>query len=558
MGWSRRLRLLAVPALVAAGVFAAMGGGASSAAETSTGIHKIRHVIVIMQENRSFDEYFGTYPLADGIPGLAGNPGTVPCLPDPERQTCARPYHDSSPVNGGGPHALNSEAIDIAGGKMNGFLAAAEQAQENCAPGSIDPTCTWGVRPDVMGYKTGQDIPNYWAYARNFVLQDHMFESSKSWSLPSHLYMVSAWSARCKSTAPMSCYNTLDPALPPGSVSGGPVTKPPVYAWTDVTYLLHRHGVSWGYYVFPGTQPDCADDAVTCKSLPQNPKTPSGWNPLPWFTDVRADGQLKNIKPIHAFYVAARKGTLPAVSWIDPTGEVSDHPPSNIQAGQNYVTGLINTVMRGPDWNSTAIFLTWDDWGGFYDHVQPPSVDHSGYGLRVPGLVISPYARRGFIDHQTLSFDAYLKFIEDDFMHGQRLNPKTDGRPDRRPDVRENSKILGNLARDFDFNQPPRKPVLLPQYKTLPQGQYVSGAVVAVRPHSLVLRVQYAGAGGEQLPPGSEAAFAVPLSAPVYVGGAAGPLSAVNVGDAVVIMVRTTTSGGHLTTMVNDLGPATP
>ena len=94
--------------------------------------------------------------------------------------------------------------------------------------------------------------------------------------------------------------------------------------------------------------------------------------------------------------------------------------------------------MNGPEWKSTAIFVAWDDWGGFYDHVPPPTVDQNGYGLRVPGLVISPYAKRGYIDHQTLSFDAYAKFIEDDFLDGQRLDPKTDGRPDPRPDVREN------------------------------------------------------------------------------------------------------------------------
>ncbi len=118
--------------------------------------------------------------------------------------------------------------------------------------------------------------------------------------------------------------------------------------------------------------------------------------------------------------------------------------------------------MKGPGWNSTAIFLSWDDWGGFYDHVVAPAVDQNGYGLRVPGIVISPYAKRGFIDHQTLSSDAYLKFIEDDFLGGARLDPATDGRPDRRPDVRENQPVLGNLEQDFNFSQPPRAPVLLP------------------------------------------------------------------------------------------------
>jgi phospholipase C len=120
--------------------------------------------------------------------------------------------------------------------------------------------------------------------------------------------------------------------------------------------------------------------------------------------------------------------------------------------------------MLSSDWSSTAIFLTWDDWGGFYDHVPPPTVDDQGYGLRVPGLVISPYAKTGYIDHQTLSFDAYLKFIEDDFLHGRRIDPHTDGRPDRRPDVRENAQILGDLRNDFDFNQPPRPPLFLSRF----------------------------------------------------------------------------------------------
>ncbi len=126
------------------------------------------------------------------------------------------------------------------------------------------------------------------------------------------------------------------------------------------------------------------------------------------------------------------------------------------------MTSLINAVMKSPDWDSTAIFLAWDDWGGFYDHVVPPTVDQNGYGLRVPGMVISPYAKKGYVDHQTLSFDAYDKFIEDDFLHGQRINPATDGRPDPRPDVRENEKILGNLENDFDFSRPPGAPVVLP------------------------------------------------------------------------------------------------
>src|SRR5262249_31617405 len=124
---------------------------------------------------------------------------------------------------------------------------------------------------------------------------------------------------------------------------------------------------------------------------------------------------------------------------------------------------IINAVMRSRDWGSSAIFLSWDDWGGFYDHVDPlrRQLDGLGYGIRVPALVISPYAKKGLIDSQTLSFDAYLKFIENDFMGGARLDPATDGRPDSRSDVRESAPFLGNLASDFNFHQAPRPPFIL-------------------------------------------------------------------------------------------------
>jgi phospholipase C len=303
-----------------------------------------------------------------------------------------------------------------------------------------------------MGYHDAREIPNYWTYAQDFVLQDHMFEPNASWSLPEHLFMVSEWSARCSVAGdPMSCINELQN---PGQVR-------PTYAWTDLTYLLHKNNVSWKYYVAQGTQPDCEDDQATCAAVPQKVGTPEIWNPLPWFTTVKQDGQLGNIQTIGNLYNDAKIGHLPAVSWVVPNGKVSEHPTALVSEGQTYVTTLINAIMSGPDWSSTAIFLSWDDWGGFYDHVVPPTVDQNGYGLRVPGIVISPYARTGFIDHQTLSFDAYVKFIEDDFLGGQRLDPATDGRPDPRPDVRENASILGDITQDFDFTQSPRAPVTL-------------------------------------------------------------------------------------------------
>jgi len=425
-------------------------------------IHKIKHVIVIMQENRSFDHYFGTYPGADGFPRTPDGEFAV-CVPDPAKGVCQRPYHDTNDLNAGGPHGEANASADIAGGKMDGFIGSAENARRRgCKQNPNDPICSQrAANPDVMGYHDGQDIPNYWAYARNFVLQDHMYEPNASWSLPAHLFMVSEWSARCaRAGEPMSCVNALQNPVNPNNPAAD-------YAWTDLTYLLHKRHVGWRYYVFTGTEPDCEDDAMICESVKQGAKTPGIWNPLPYFDTVRQDGELGNIMTLSNYFKAAKAGTLPAVSWINPTGSVSEHPPGLVTAGQSYVTRLVNASMRGKDWKSTAIFLAWDDWGGFYDHVIPPSVDHNGYGLRVPALVISPYARKGYIDHQTLSFDAYVKFIEDDFLGGQRLNPSTDGRPDPRPDVRESEPILGTLVHDFNFKQKPRPPLLLdPQPQT--------------------------------------------------------------------------------------------
>jgi phospholipase C len=430
------------------------------------GIHKIKHVIVIMQENRSFDSYFGTYPGAAGIPMAQGKP-TV-CVPDPALGGCVGPYPDHADVNGGGPHDVSAAKGDVGFATMDGFVRMSEQAQRDCAD-QTDPTCAAnaGRGVGVMGYHTQSDIPNYWKYAHDFVLQDHMFEPNASWSLPEHLFQVSEWSAKCTTHhVPRSCVNADMPAPSPpnpGATTAQSAAKTPIYAWTDLTYLLHKRQVSWGYYVVSGTEPDCANDAaLTCAPVEQRPSTPGIWNPLPYFDTVRNDGQLANIQDVSNFYTAARTGTLPEVSWVVPSADVSEHPPSAVSAGQSYVTSLINAVMNSPDWSSTAIFLAWDDWGGFYDHVVPPRVDVNGYGLRVPGIVISPYAKHGYIDHQTLSFDAYNKFIEDDFLGGQRLDPATDGRPDPRPTVRENVKILGDLTSDFDFTQAPRPPVVLP------------------------------------------------------------------------------------------------
>jgi phospholipase C len=292
--------------------------------------------------------------------------------------------------------------------------------------------------------------------------------------------MVSGWSALCKNRDPMSCENAGDDPDAPISWKEArwrklnpdrdddemPDFTDPVYAWTDLTYLLHENDVSWAYYVFSGEEPDCdeIEGPITCKPGEQHARTSNIWNPLPYFTTVKENGQLKNIKPMQKFDQALKTNKLPAVSWLIPNGEVSEHPRSKVSEGQAWVTRTINNIMKSDAWDSTAIFVSWDDWGGFYDHLEPPVVDENGYGIRVPGLVISPYAKRGYIDSQILSHDAYLKFIEDVFLGGQRIDPATNGRPDKRISVREEVPILGDLRAAFDFSQAPRPPLILKPY----------------------------------------------------------------------------------------------
>lgn len=332
-------------------------GASAPGAPGPSGIQSIKHVIVIMQENRSFDSYFGTYPGADGIPMSNGQPSV--CLPAPSGP-CQRPFHDPSDVNAGGPHGASNATADINGGAMDGFLGQANAGKRGCADPN-DPACTNGKTVDVLGYHTGADIPNYWAYAQQYVLQDHLFEPNASWSLPEHLFQVSEWSAACtEHDNPASCSNALqDPGRPPEpGKNGKKATTPPIYAWTDLTYLLHKDNVSWGYYVVAGTEPDCQNDAaVSCAPVKQAATTPGIWNPLPYFDTVKDDGQLGNIQSVANYYTAAKAGTLPAVSWIVPSGAVSEHPPGRVSDGQAYTTSLINAAMTGPDWTSTAIFF---------------------------------------------------------------------------------------------------------------------------------------------------------------------------------------------------------
>jgi phospholipase C len=436
-----------------AGHDAAHDAAREAATDAPPPVGKIEHIIMIVQENRSFDHYFGMFPGTDGFTlDDAGNPTNS--NPNPIQDGgLQKAFHDPEDSNTGAKHDNGAFVTCYDDGKMDGFIASAVDTDTVCDAGSDNPICSNGIALDVMGYKTGADIPNYWAYAKAFTLEDHLFESVSSWSWPMHQFMVSEWAADCTDGDAMSCTSNISDQAP---VSAG------TFSWTPLTYLLDNAKVSWKYYLASGTVPDCDDGAMDCPPATLLPSVGSLWNPLPFFEVVSPAEQTTNIVDINEFYMDVQAGTVPAVSWIVPSNPVSEHPPNLVSEGQAYVTALINTVMQDELlWSTTVIILFWDDWGGFYDHVPPVAVDANGFGFRTPGILISPWSKPGYIDHQQASYDAYTRFIEDTFLAGQRLDPTTDGRPDPRPDVRETLPQSGNIQSDFDLTQKPNPPLIL-------------------------------------------------------------------------------------------------
>jgi len=505
-------------ALLALGWAAAMCSPALAAHKPGSAPNPITNVIIIVQENRSFDSYFGTFPGANGIP-----PGAcVPVSATDATQGCVAPFHDVHDVNAGGPHAATDAQADADDGVttqyMDGFVyrqtygasvrCGADEVRPRGSP--LPPYSCPGVAPgvsrhDVMGYHTAAELPNYWAYAHGFVLQDAMFEGVRGWSPGSHLDLTSEWSASCKNGVLSTCRTDPNPIPVKGTI----------YPWVNLFQLLDQHQVTWKYYLASGTEPDCDDDQMTCDPQVQNDGVLSLWNPAPGYAYVQAQGAayLAAHNPdIDQFLVDVRAGTLPQVSWVVPSQDFSEHPVSGITAGQEYVTSMVNAVMQSPYWASTAIFVTWDDWGGFYDHVVPPIVDRNttatpiqGFGFRVPGLLISPYAISGYVDHSVLSTDSYATFIEQIFMGGVHLDPVAMGQPDARPDIRDElvtvtfpngtTAPMGSLMNEFDFSQVPLAPMVLSTH--IPTGisvacggavaspQICTGAAVLVKWHSV-------------------------------------------------------------------------
>jgi phospholipase C len=242
------------------------------------------------------------------------------------------------------------------------------------------PTPAWVT--NTLSYYDWHEIPNYWEYARRYVLCDGFFSSLAGPSEPNHLYTVAAKSGGLVNN-------------PPPNIAG----QDGVYTFPTMAELLQNSHVTWKYY----------DEKP-------NPHKHSLWNPMPGFRQFQRSPELmSHLVGLDQFYHDAESGNLPQLSWIVPTLIDSEHPPADSARGMRHVTDLVNAIMRSDAWKDTVIIITWDDYGGFYDHVAPPAIDEFGYGPRVPALVISPFARPGFICHTRFDFTSPLKLIEERF-----------------------------------------------------------------------------------------------------------------------------------------------
>ena len=386
-----------------------------------SGIKAINHVIWIIQENRSFDNYFGTYPGADGIP-----PGTcVPVLPG--SSDCVKPFHMP---NGQPAYDLvhDWETIHAAynHGRMDGFV--------------------WAEGTNLtMGYYDERDIPNYWNYARHFTLCDRFFSSQMGYSLPNHTYTVAGQSGGLIVNVPN--LKALQEAM----------DDPDGFSFASVVDLMSTSQVSWKYYVEAQPVPEGVPMTLSETGLRlafPNPQQFSLWNPLPGFKKIRDNpAQMAHLADLKDYFRDLRERTLPAVSWIIPDYQDSEHPIASPQDGMWYVTKLVNALMESPYWRDSVIFLTWDDYGGFYDHVAPPEIDAYGLGPRVPMLVICPFARPNYVSHYAYEFCSVLKFIEERW--GLRHLTARDH--------------WANDMRDcFDFNQQPNPALIIPIPPNLP------------------------------------------------------------------------------------------
>jgi phospholipase C len=370
----------------------------------------IQHIVFIIKENRSFDNYFGTFPGADGA--------------------------TSGPISTGERMHLG-QAPDVMPHDIGHDWASAHTAMNNGRMDQFDLVAeATGVNREFLSMTQflDSDIPNYWSYAEHFMLADRMFSSLAGPSFPNHLYTVAAQSGGAINVpkgATWGCDAVETERVDVMEQNGTITEQYPCFDFQTLADSLEAAGISWRYYA------------------PVRGQRGYIWSTLDAIRHIRLTPLWTRVAPFGQFVDDAMNGALPAVTWLIPDIDVSDHPQSKLGvcAGENWTVEQINAIMQGPAWPTTAIVLTWDDFGGFYDHVAPPAADQFGYGPRVPLIVISPYVKEGIVSHTVYEFASVLRLIETRF----NLNPLT-----------ARDAIASSLLDVFDFSQVPAPPLVRP------------------------------------------------------------------------------------------------
>ncbi|HET7482963.1 MAG TPA: alkaline phosphatase family protein [Actinomycetota bacterium] len=391
---------------------------------------KIKHVVFIVKENRTFDHMFGRFPGADGV--------TYGYTCDGQRI----PLRHAGLTTYGADHSFAAGIIAVNGGRMNCF----------------DTLRDGQPLRSYVQYRQ-HDIPNYWRYAENFTLADRFFSSVYGPTGIEHMWVIAAQSDRFVDHERPGQFGTGESREfceddEEQAWSFRDLTQPEtddayrLEENADVKQLVRKYWEErWPCTDIP-TLPDRLTDAgVSWKYY-------DGGNPyvqvMRMIKHIRYGDEWDNVVAGDRFTNDARDGSLPAVSWVIPPYLQSDHPAGreaySICNGENWTVETINSIMKSPDWDSTAIVLTWDDFGGFYDHVPPPHVDLYGLGPRVPALVISPWSRPGFVDSHPYEFSSVLRTIEDLF--------------DLEPLAARDTRAT-NMLDSFDFGQDPNPPLVL-------------------------------------------------------------------------------------------------
>jgi phospholipase C len=389
----------------------------------------IKHLIFVMQENHTFDNYFGTYPGADGIPANT----KMPVDPANPKAGFVQPWYLGNSTITDLSHNGKTFQQQYNNGKMDGFVSALNLRKQDGRT--------------AMGYYDQRDIPYYWNLADHYVLFDRFFSSAMNGSFVNHMYSVAA--------------------IPPQSEDPSGLSTQ-LNNVSTIFDRLQAAGVSWKFYV------QNYDPRINYRNLQGVGSRDSQviWVPLLDFDRFIDNPSLaSHIVDLKQYYTDLQQGTLPAVAYIVPSG-TSEHPPQYPASGQRFIKGLIQELMRSSSWDSSAFVMAYDDWGGWYDHVKPPRVDAYGYGLRVAALMVSPYAKEGHIDHTQLDFTSILKFIETNWGIA----------PLASRDAQAN-----NILSAFDFSKPPRRAAFVPLKREAIQPVKAAPTLVIYSAYSMAL-----------------------------------------------------------------------